>query len=258
MVIADTLPSYMGRGINDKSNSEVKQVLEPFLEFLEEKRAALIGIVHIGKSQDARTVRNLILDSVAYPNTARTVFFAMHDPRIPGRRLFCSEKNNVGELRPTLAYKVVPTSYINPKDGLRIPTSLIEWEPDTDPLTSRGGLPLAEELTQRRPTTTTTGTTRPSSGSPSSSRMDPSSPTSSSWRPREPASAATEMYDLKDQAGVRAKKAGGPDSPWRWGLGDPYLWPPYQPDVAEPEQNLSLLITSLTPARVRAMTYLEK
>ena len=96
LLIVDTLPSYLGRGVNDSKNTEVRQVLEPFLEnVLEPTGVACLGIVHLNKGADARTPAHRILGSVAYSNLARAVYFVARDPEDPARCLFAMAKCNL-------------------------------------------------------------------------------------------------------------------------------------------------------------------
>ena len=76
MLIVDPIPSYLGRGVNDSKNSELRAVLEPFLELV--ARPAGICFVansHLNKSLDSKTPMHRITGSMAYGNLPRNVHF---------------------------------------------------------------------------------------------------------------------------------------------------------------------------------------
>ena len=96
LLIIDTLPSYLGRGVNDSKNTEVRAILEPFLDnVVEPAGLAVIGIVHLNKGSDARTPAHRILGSVAYTNLARAVYFVARDPDDTARSIFALAKCNL-------------------------------------------------------------------------------------------------------------------------------------------------------------------
>jgi hypothetical protein len=106
LIIADPIPAYLGRGVNDHRNADVRAVLEPFCDLIEELGVALLGITHMGKSPDLKTPTHKILGSVAYSNLARVVHVTVRDPDDKTRRYFAQPKNNYSLEAPTLAYKV--------------------------------------------------------------------------------------------------------------------------------------------------------
>lgn len=129
LLVADPIPAYLGRGVNDHRNAEVRAVLEPFGFLLDELQIAMIGITHLGKSPDLRTPAHKILGSVAYSNLARTVHVTVHDPEAKGRRFLSQSKNNYGELQPALAFRVVAHTFL--RDEVEIKTSRTAFEPGT-------------------------------------------------------------------------------------------------------------------------------
>ena len=88
-IFIDPLPSYIGRGVNDRKNSEVRAVLGPFIRLAISHGMTVIGVTHLGKSVDpTRPIANRVLDSIAYTNLARAVHFVAKDPVNPERKLF--------------------------------------------------------------------------------------------------------------------------------------------------------------------------
>lgn len=89
VIFIDPLPSYIGRGVNDRKNSEVRAVLGPFIRLAVGFGMTVIGVTHMGKSVDpTKPIANRVLDSIAYTNLARAVHFVAKDPENPDRKFF--------------------------------------------------------------------------------------------------------------------------------------------------------------------------
>jgi hypothetical protein len=127
-LVADPIPAYLGRNVDDHRNADLRAVLTPFLALLESHGVTLLGITHIGKSVDGRTPLNKVLGSVAYKNLARSVHMTARDPDDKERRLLFLVKSNLGpEKRTALAYRVVEHTFAR-DDGVEIPTSRLDFE----------------------------------------------------------------------------------------------------------------------------------
>ena len=128
LLIADPIPAYLGRGVNDHKNNDVRAILEPFVEMLDGCGAAMLGVTHLNKSTDHRTPVNKILGSVAYSNLARTVHCTYRDPDDKERFLLCLPKGNLTAPQPTLAYRIKAHSFEH--NGRTFETSRVEFDPD--------------------------------------------------------------------------------------------------------------------------------
>lgn len=126
VLIADPVPAYLGRGVNDHRNNEVRAVLEPFVDLLDELGVALIAITHLNKSTDQKTPTHKILGSVAYANLARTVHCTYRDPDDNDRRFYCMVKSNIVAPQPTLAFRIKSQEFES--GGHVIKTSKVEFE----------------------------------------------------------------------------------------------------------------------------------
>jgi hypothetical protein len=95
LIIVDPLTSYVGRaGINDHKDSELRSVLDPVVRMAEERRVAVVGVMHLNKSAAAKAA-NRVLGGVAYVNLARAVYVVCRDPEDSNRRLLLPVKNNL-------------------------------------------------------------------------------------------------------------------------------------------------------------------
>jgi hypothetical protein len=149
LLIADPLPAYLGRGVNDHRNNELRAVLEPFGDLLGEFGVALLAISHLGKSVDVRTPVHKILGSVAYSNMARTVHLTFPHPDDAELRVFCQVKNNLTPKQPTLSFKIVEHRFV--ADDKDIRTSRVEWKPGTVDITAAEAVAAQREGTRGRP-----------------------------------------------------------------------------------------------------------
>lgn len=127
LLIADPLPAYLGRGVNDHRNNEVRSVLEPFADLLDQAGVGALAVTHLNKSVETKTPTHRILGSVAYSNLARTVHVTCRDQSDKQRRMFCWVKGNLTEPQPTLAFRIV--KHIVEDAGREIPTSRLDFEP---------------------------------------------------------------------------------------------------------------------------------
>jgi hypothetical protein len=129
LFIVDPIPSYLGRGVNDRQNSEIRGVLEPFVEdVIRPRDICFYANTHLNKSIDARTPVQRITGSIAYANIPRNVHIIVRDPEQPDRRFFKQCKcNNGPDNLDAIAFKIEQT-FINDQDGTDIETAIPEFE----------------------------------------------------------------------------------------------------------------------------------
>lgn len=132
LFIVDPLPSYLGRGVNDSKNIEVRNILEPFLDMvIMPLDICMIGNMHLNKTVDAKTPMHRISGSIAYGNLPRNVHFVVRDPDEPGRRFLKQAKcNNAPEDLPALAFKIEAREIVN-NGGEVIETAIPVFEAET-------------------------------------------------------------------------------------------------------------------------------
>jgi hypothetical protein len=166
LMIIDPLPSYVGKGVNDRRNNDVRAILGPFIDLVKEFGMTLVGVTHFGKAGDARTAADKILDSVAYANLARAIIYVAVDPDDDDRRLVmpgdCSYSRRS---QAALAFRIVertipPDDDCGADDDCReITIAVPEFEPGTveaDP----------DDIVTRAPTGKGGGRGRPASEAP--------------------------------------------------------------------------------------------
>ena len=72
LFIVDPLPSYLGRGVNDHKNADIRSVLTPFLGVIAERDIAIAAITHLNKSIDPNrpaSHRILGIDRIRQPGS---------------------------------------------------------------------------------------------------------------------------------------------------------------------------------------------
>ena len=130
LLMLDPLTSVMSAGIDAHRDREVRIALEPLGKLAEDTGAAVVGLVHLGKSMGTDPV-NLILGSRAFSAVARVALVAARDPDDETSYVLSVEKSNLGRIDvPALTYRI---------DGVEIATDegpagagLLMWTGETD------------------------------------------------------------------------------------------------------------------------------
>lgn len=151
LIVADPIPSFLGRGVNDNANGEVRSIMETFCTHIRKNGIGLLGVVHLNKAVDSRTPLHRILGSVAYPNLARVNFIACEDQDDPERYLLTNPKVSGAPKSEkfTRGYSIVSKTILRPGDGEEIRTSCIAWESSPDSMTANQAM-QAERTSARR------------------------------------------------------------------------------------------------------------
>jgi hypothetical protein len=115
LFIADPVPSFLGRGVNDHKNAEIRSILTPFLDVIREFNVAMIAVTHLAKAVDPkRPASHRIIGSIAYANLARSIHFVAKDPDSPARRLFMmAENTSAASDIPAVAFVLEPREVVN-------------------------------------------------------------------------------------------------------------------------------------------------
>lgn len=107
LVIIDPVSAYLGVGkVNNSSTTDVRGMLAPLTKLAEEKRVAIIGIMHFNKKADVTNALLRIADSLAYVAAARHVYVVVDDAENEKARLFVKAKNNLASDKHALRFMV--------------------------------------------------------------------------------------------------------------------------------------------------------
>ena len=95
LLIMDPIVSYLGKGVNDQKNDEVRDVIEPFLfEIIKERGICFLANTHLNKSVEAKNIVHRITGSIAYVNIPRNVHVVFKDSEAEETRFFAQVKCN--------------------------------------------------------------------------------------------------------------------------------------------------------------------
>jgi hypothetical protein len=95
LAVIDPVSAYMGVGKMDSyRTTDVRAVLGPLVDLLEELMIAGLGIMHFNKKVDVTNALLRISDSLAFGAAARHVYGAIDDSD-NGRKLLVRAKNNL-------------------------------------------------------------------------------------------------------------------------------------------------------------------
>ncbi len=121
LVIIDPISAYLGDS-NSHNNAEVRALMSPLTDLAARYRVAVLAVSHLNKGHGEAMYR--IMGSLAFVAAARAGYAVVKDSHdVTGeRRLVLPIKNNVGDDKSGLAYRIIE------KPGTDQPH--VEWEPD--------------------------------------------------------------------------------------------------------------------------------
>ena len=106
LIIIDPMSAYLGVGkVDSYRTTDVRGVLSPLIELANEKKAAIIGIMHFNKKTDVHNAMLRIADSLAYVAASRHCYVVIDDAENK-RRLFVKAKNNLAPDTAALSYTI--------------------------------------------------------------------------------------------------------------------------------------------------------
>lgn len=138
LLILDPLMSRLGGKIDSHKDAEVRLALEPLVALAHECNFAVIGLMHFNKSGNTNPM-NSLMGSVAFGAVARSVHICAPDSEDATRRIFGTEKNNLGKTSGPSEHDLDTWRYYI--EGVQMPTededrellttSRIVWDGDS-------------------------------------------------------------------------------------------------------------------------------
>lgn len=142
MMILDPLLNFMGDGVNEYRDKEVRRAMAPLIAMCEKHGVALIGLMHVTKATNGNA-KHRGNAAAAFMNLSRSTLYAANDPDIPGCFVLAQSKTNLGPLAASLRYRL---------QGCDNGHARVEWEGisahTADSLNAQGG--NAEERSELR------------------------------------------------------------------------------------------------------------
>jgi AAA domain-containing protein/primase-like protein len=145
LVIIDPVSAYLGVGkVDSRSATDVRGVLTPLKQLVEELHVAAIGIAHFNKKDDIKSALLRVSDSIAYVAAARHVYAVLDDPEDKNSKLFVKAKNNLAPDLKGLRYGFgVKTVGHDTKLGKDIDAPYIVWHQQHVELTANEAMQAA-------------------------------------------------------------------------------------------------------------------
>ena len=113
LVVVDPVSAYLA-GVDGHKNADTRALLAPLAALAGRYGVAVVMVTHLSKQAGCRALYRA-MGSMAFVAAARAAYLVVEDKEDPQRRLLLPMKNNLGEDRTGLAYRLM--------DGR------IEWEP---------------------------------------------------------------------------------------------------------------------------------
>lgn len=141
MVLIDPISAYMGYADTHR-DAEVRQVLTPLAILAKELNVAIVGIMHLNKSQESSIIYRA-QGSIGFMGVARMVHLVAVDKDDKELRLFLPIKSNIKTGKTGLSYRLVDVHHV----GIDSEVAKVEWvgEVDVDPEDVVGPPPTDEE-----------------------------------------------------------------------------------------------------------------
>jgi putative DNA primase/helicase len=103
MLVVDPLSAYMGK-VDTHRDAEIRRVIAPLSEFAARRRLAVVGVMHLKKSETSALLR--VSGSIGFVAAARVVWGFGEDPDESETRIMVAVKNNLASLGNGLAYRI--------------------------------------------------------------------------------------------------------------------------------------------------------
>lgn len=142
LMVLDPLLNFMGDGVNEYRDKEVRRAMAPLISMCEKHGVALIGLMHVTKASNGNA-KHRGNAAAAFMNLSRSTLYAATDPDIPECFILAQSKTNLGPMAPSLRYRL---------QGCENGHARVGWEGvsshTADSLNAQGG--SAEERSELR------------------------------------------------------------------------------------------------------------
>jgi AAA domain-containing protein/bifunctional DNA primase/polymerase-like protein len=211
LVIIDPVSAYLGVGkVDGRSATDVRGVLTPLKDMAEELHIAVIGISHFNKKDDIKSALLRVSDSIAYVAAARHVYAVLDDPEDKNSKLFVKAKNNLARDTKALRYGMgVKAVGYDDRLGVDITAPYIIWHPQHVEITANEAMQAAGGHTAKREAREFL-LERLEAGPRKSDDIIEEA--------KQEGIAEKTLRRAKKELGVKARREGGSDGTWFWGL----------------------------------------
>jgi hypothetical protein len=131
LVLLDPLISRLDAKLDTHKDADVRQALEPLVALADRCDIALVGLIHLNKS-DSSDPLTMLMGSRAFAAVARAVLFVTVDPEDENTRILGQPKNNLGRTDlPSLTFTIHGSKVADTDEG-PVCTGRLQWEGQTD------------------------------------------------------------------------------------------------------------------------------
>lgn len=118
LIIIDPIMSYLGEGVNEYRDKEVRRALVPLIAMAERTGVALVCLRHVTKMANGNA-KHRGNGSVAFTNMARSGLLVAPDPDDQTRMVLAQSKTNLGPAVSSLTYRLI---------GCENEAARVQWE----------------------------------------------------------------------------------------------------------------------------------
>lgn len=105
LVVIDPVNAFLGRGVDDHKDSELRGLLSPLMGVAADRGISFVLIKHLNKNEGAKAVSR-VGGSIAYINAVRSALLLAPDPEDESRKLLLPMKANLTKNRQGLAFRM--------------------------------------------------------------------------------------------------------------------------------------------------------
>jgi putative DNA primase/helicase len=106
LLVLDPLLNFMGDGVNEYRDKEVRRAMAPLISMCEKHGVALIGLMHVTKATNGNA-KHRGNAAAAFMNLSRSTLYAANDPDILECFVLAQSKTNLGPLADSLRYRLL-------------------------------------------------------------------------------------------------------------------------------------------------------
>ncbi|HEX5493547.1 MAG TPA: AAA family ATPase [Mycobacteriales bacterium] len=134
MLALDPMMSTLGGGVDAHRNNEVRSaLLEPLASLADTSGCTVVGLAHFRKATAGAEPLSLITGSSAFGEVIRAALVVARDPDADdGSCVISPAKNNLGEDRPSLRYKIAAATVETPEGDTGVGLLRMLGETDRD------------------------------------------------------------------------------------------------------------------------------
>jgi putative DNA primase/helicase len=199
LVVIDPVSAYLA-GTDSHKNSDIRALLTPLAQMAASHGVAIVAVSHLNKAQ-AGSALSRVTGSLAFVAAARAAYVVARCPDDPERRLVLPIKNNLGNDRTGLSYRIAEERGI----------PFVVWDRDPVTVTADQALSLPTEAPRSTRGDAVEFLTELLSAGPllvDEIKVE-ATQAGFSW---------STLRRAKDEIGAKSKKAGFDKAGWSWSL----------------------------------------